>query len=123
MERSAHLRSLVGEMERTGVITHSLTALTFDDYYRANRDSLTRALALSLGSVDLGIDATAEAMTRTFQNWKRVQRFGNPMGWTYRVGLNWGRSRRRKASFLFPRYPIAPSRPRIRRRIPVCPAW
>jgi DNA-directed RNA polymerase specialized sigma24 family protein len=35
-------------------------------------------------------------MTRTYQHWKRVRRYGNPMGWSYRVGLNWGRSRRRE---------------------------
>ena len=83
-------------VERTEVIAPQPVATGFEDYYRANRDHLTRALVLSLGSLELGRDAAAEAMTRTFQHWRKVRRYANPMGWSYRVGLNWGRSRRRK---------------------------
>ena len=78
------------------MIAPPVQSAAFEDYYRSNREHLVRALALSLGSRELGRDAAAEAMTRTFENWRKVRQFSNPMGWSYRVGLNWGRSRRRK---------------------------
>ena len=72
----------------------------FADFYRDNRDRLVRALALTLGNVDLGSDAVDEAMTRAFQRWDRVGGFDDPGGWVYRVGLNWATSaiRRRNRS-------------------------
>lgn len=69
---------------------------TFEGFYRAQRTPVLRALALTLGDRDLAADATDEAMARAFQHWKSVQGFDNQAGWTYRVGLNWARSRLRK---------------------------
>lgn len=69
---------------------------TFEDFYRAQRDDLVRALSLTLRDVGLGADAADEAMARAYQRWDRVRIYDNPMGWTYRVGLNWARSRLRK---------------------------
>lgn len=68
----------------------------FEDFYRFQRDDLVRALALTLRDVTLGADAADEAMARAYQRWDRVGAYDNPMGWTYRVGLNWARSRLRK---------------------------
>ena len=69
---------------------------TFEDFYRVERDDLVRALAMTLRDVSLGADAADEAMARAYERWDRVGRYDNPMGWTYRVGLNWARSRLRK---------------------------
>lgn len=69
---------------------------TFEDFYRTRRDDLVRALALTLRDVSLGADAADEAMARAYERWDRVSGYDNPMGWTYRVGLNWARSRLRK---------------------------
>jgi RNA polymerase sigma factor (sigma-70 family) len=57
-----------------------------------------RALALTLGDVDLASEATDEAMTRAYMRWITVRDLDNPTGWVYRVGLNWARSvlRRRR---------------------------
>ncbi len=96
VERFGGLLRLFNEMGQTGTITYSLRPSTFEEYYRANREQLTRALVLTLGNLELGRDAAAEAMTRTFENWSSVGAYTNPMGWTYRVGLNWARSRLRK---------------------------
>jgi RNA polymerase sigma-70 factor (ECF subfamily) len=68
----------------------------FEDFYKAYRPKLARALALALGDRDLGIEAADEAMVRTYQRWSRVRTYRNPMGWVYRVGVNWGRSRLRR---------------------------
>jgi RNA polymerase sigma-70 factor (sigma-E family) len=68
----------------------------FEDFYKAFRPKLARALVLALGDHDLGVEAADEAMVRTYQQWKRVRTYRNPMGWVYRVGVNWGRSRLRR---------------------------
>lgn len=69
---------------------------SFEGYYRTNRQHIFRALALTLGDRDLAAEAVDEAMTRTYQHWRTVSSFDNRSGWTYRVGLNWARSRLRK---------------------------
>lgn len=68
----------------------------FEDFYRTRRDHLARALAITLRSDELGNEAADEAMTRAFQRWRMVSEYGNPVGWLYRVGLNWALSRKRR---------------------------
>ncbi len=73
-------------------------SVTFDDFYLDNVGSVARALALTLGDHELGIEAADEAFTRAYAKWESIRHFDNPAGWVYRVGLNWGRSwLRRKA--------------------------
>lgn len=69
---------------------------SFEAFYRQNRQHLFRALALTLGDRDLAAEAADEAMARAYQHWRSVQGFDNQAGWTYRVALNWARSRLRK---------------------------
>ena len=57
-----------------------------------------RALAVALGDDELGRDAAAEGFARALQRWRKISRYDHPAGWVYRVGLNWGRSRRRKTA-------------------------
>ncbi|MEZ5227862.1 MAG: sigma factor-like helix-turn-helix DNA-binding protein [Acidimicrobiales bacterium] len=61
-----------------------------------------RALSYTLGDVELGRDATDEAMARTYANWSTVCEYANPAGWTYRVGLNWARSIHRRLARQLP---------------------
>lgn len=68
----------------------------FEEFYRAKRDHLARALAMTLRSDELGSEAADEAMTRTYQRWRTVSEYANPVGWAYRVGLNWAISQKRK---------------------------
>ncbi len=68
----------------------------FDTFFRQEADGVFRALAATLRDRDLAEEAAAEAMTRTYQHWRRVRRYDNPAGWAYRVGLNWARSRLRR---------------------------
>lgn len=65
---------------------------TFVAFYRARRDVVARALALTLGDGHLGAEAADEAMARAFQRWTKVGSFDDPAGWVYRVGLNWATS-------------------------------
>ncbi len=68
----------------------------FGQFYAEHHQPITRALTLSLGHIELGQDAAAEAFTRALDRWSDVRSFDNPRGWLYRVGLNWARSRRRR---------------------------
>ncbi|MEO6125216.1 MAG: sigma factor-like helix-turn-helix DNA-binding protein [Ilumatobacteraceae bacterium] len=71
---------------------------TFERFYCVNRGTVARALALTLRDSDLASDATDEAMARAFERWDSVERLDNPVGWVYRVGLNWSRSFLRRAT-------------------------
>lgn len=95
MEPGAAAGSLPGRMSDVD-IERPVVVSSFDDFYRSTYREIARALALTLGSRDLGIEAADEAMTRALQRWDDVQRYDNPAGWVYRVGLNWARSWLRK---------------------------
>jgi RNA polymerase sigma-70 factor, ECF subfamily len=69
---------------------------SFEDFYSRHADDLRRALCLALGDVDLGTEAADEALTRTCERWTEVAGYDNRAGWTYRVALNWARSRQRR---------------------------
>ncbi len=68
----------------------------FDGFYRRFAERLRQALCLALGDVELGTEASDEALARTCSRWAEVSTFANPEGWAYRVGLNWARSRQRR---------------------------
>ncbi len=68
----------------------------FPGFYATHHANIARALALTLGDPELGVEATDEAMTRAYQRWHQVSTYRNPQGWVYRVGLNWARSSLRR---------------------------
>jgi RNA polymerase sigma factor (sigma-70 family) len=68
----------------------------FDAFYRLLRPRLLRTMLLTLDDQDLAVEATDEAMARAFQRWSTVSGYANSDGWTYRVALNWARSRLRR---------------------------
>jgi RNA polymerase sigma-70 factor (ECF subfamily) len=72
----------------------------FDEFYASARPSIARALSLTLGDVDLAVEATDEALARAYERWTSVSRLDRPEGWVYRVAMNWALSvlRRRKRS-------------------------
>lgn len=70
----------------------------FDVFYRACREELARALVLSVGDRDLGLEAADEAFSRALERWDSVSSYDNPQGWVYRVGVNWARSKLRRRS-------------------------
>jgi RNA polymerase sigma-70 factor (ECF subfamily) len=69
---------------------------TFESFYREVYEPVARALAYTLGDVELAREATDEAMVRAYARWSSVQGYDNAAGWVYRVGLNWARSVRRR---------------------------
>ncbi|MDX2342887.1 MAG: sigma factor-like helix-turn-helix DNA-binding protein [Acidimicrobiia bacterium] len=82
----------------------------FDEFYRNSRDGVARALVLTLGNQELGVEATDEGMTRAYQRWDQISNYDNPEGWVYRVGLNWARSiwrkRRREVQDVYEPAPV-----------------
>ena len=79
--------------------------LAFDAFYRRARPQIGRAVALALGDVDLGAEATDEAMTRAYERWGTVSALDRPEAWVYRVAMNWAlsilRRRRRRDHRLY----------------------
>jgi RNA polymerase sigma factor (sigma-70 family) len=55
-----------------------------------------RALLLTLRDPELVADAVHEALARALAQWEQVSTYANPVGWVYRVALNWARSRLRR---------------------------
>lgn len=75
---------------------------SFSEFYHVHHRKIAASLALNFGDVELGREATDEAMTRAFSQWGTVSGHRNPAGWVYRVGLNWGRSWFRRAGRRLP---------------------
>lgn len=68
----------------------------FPSFYQENYKSVTRAIVATVRDVDLAAEATDEAMARAYANWFKVERYDNPAGWVYRVGVNWAISAQRR---------------------------
>jgi RNA polymerase sigma-70 factor (ECF subfamily) len=68
----------------------------FDRWYACHQPRLLMALALLAGDVDVARDLTAEAFSRAFERWDRVEVMANPAGWTYTVAVNLLHRRRRR---------------------------
>ncbi len=86
-------------LEATAIdATVANSTASFELFYRTNRSTVARALALTLRNTELASDAADEAMARAFERWDNVSTLENPVGWVYRVGLNWSRSLLRRAT-------------------------
>lgn len=80
----------------SGKITSVDHSASFDEFYRLHAAEIRRSLTLTLGSVDLATEATAEAMARAYARWSTVGGYDRPAAWVHRVALNWATSRWRK---------------------------
>ncbi len=76
--------------------TERLRPTVFEDFYGSQWSEIYRPLAITLRNPDLAREATDEAMVRAYQRWRTVCRKDNPVGWTYRVALNWAISQLRR---------------------------
>jgi RNA polymerase sigma factor (sigma-70 family) len=68
----------------------------FEDFYRAERSTVLRAVVFALDDADVGVEATDEAMARAYERWDDVGAMANPAGWVFRVAVNHGRNRFRR---------------------------
>jgi DNA-directed RNA polymerase specialized sigma24 family protein len=73
---------------------------SFTEWFREAEPRLRHALSASLG-VDLGKEATAEAVAYAWEHWERIAKMDNPTGYVYGTGRNKGRRMSsRRPSFL-----------------------
>jgi len=70
----------------------------FEHFLSEAEPRLRRALIATLGA-QRGREATAEALSYAWENWPRVQRLDNPIGYLYRVGQSRTRPPRFRAVF------------------------
>lgn len=68
----------------------------FAAFYQQNIGSLARTLTAALGDPQVAQDAAQEAMARACERWEKIESYDNPVGWCYRVAMNWATSRWRK---------------------------
>lgn len=69
---------------------------SFEDFYRAERASVQRAVGFTVGVPDLARECVDEAMTRAYERWDQVVAMDSPAGWVYRVAVNHARNRNRR---------------------------
>jgi len=79
-----------------------LADASFADLYASSRDTVYRAVLLTVRDPHRAEDAVQEAFARAYADWDRVRRHPNPVGWVARVALNhatsiWRRLRRETA--------------------------
>ena len=68
----------------------------FELWYRREYPGVLGSLLLAIGSRDIAEDAAAEAFTRAYESWSRVQAMDRPRAWVYIVALNVARRRLRR---------------------------
>jgi RNA polymerase sigma factor (sigma-70 family) len=67
---------------------------SFERFVAVEGERLRRALVASYG-VDVGSDASAEALAWAWEHWARVSEMANPVGYLFRVGQSATRRHRR----------------------------
>jgi DNA-directed RNA polymerase specialized sigma24 family protein len=85
--------------ERFEPVTPNHTTMsTYDMFVAENRPRLLQVLVARFG-IEVGADATADAMAYSFEHWDRVESMTNPLGYLFRVGqtsarkqFRWSRS-------------------------------
>ena len=64
----------------------------FGDFFRAEYQTLLRAMYLISGSRDEAEDLAQDAFVRALERWDRVREMDNPAGYLYRTAVNRRRS-------------------------------
>jgi DNA-directed RNA polymerase specialized sigma24 family protein len=72
----------------------------FAEFFRSMQPRLNHALAAAYG-IEVGHEATADALTYAWENWSKVRVMANPGGYLFRVGQSKARRYRRRAP-MFP---------------------
>jgi len=76
----------------------TVTATSFDGWYRLEYPRVLALLTVASGDTDVAAEVTAEAFTRALERWDRVAAMDSPAAWTYRVAVNLLRRRLRRAA-------------------------
>lgn len=68
---------------------------SFESFFHEHYSRLLGGMLLACGEIHEAEDLAQEAMVRAFENWDRVKRAGNPIGYLYQIGFNALKRRRR----------------------------
>ena len=68
----------------------------FEDFFHAHHERLLRTMYLASGDRHEAEDLAHEAFVRVLERWERVRDMRDPIGYLYRIGLNFRRSRLRR---------------------------
>lgn len=71
-------------------------ALAFDEFFRASKDQVLRAVIVSTGGWHDAEDCVAEAFTRALKDWPMVSKLQTPSSWVVQVARNLHIDRHRK---------------------------
>jgi RNA polymerase sigma factor (sigma-70 family) len=75
-------------------------ALSFEDFFRSQGESLYRALCLVSGSASEAEECVQEAFALVWERWDRVRTMDRPGGYLHEVAMNVMRRRWRRASLV-----------------------
>lgn len=82
--------------------SESVAGEGYSEFVEGNGRALQDALVAALGP-EVGSEATSEALVYGWEHWSRVSGMGNPAGFLFTVGRNWGRRQfRRRSALRFP---------------------
>jgi len=73
--------------------------VTFEEFAEAHSARLRAGLVAAYG-LEVGLEATADALAYGFEHWLRLSAMRNPIGYLYRVGQTAARRHRRRSLFL-----------------------
>ncbi|HEX6302348.1 MAG TPA: RNA polymerase sigma factor [Acidimicrobiia bacterium] len=79
------------------MLANRVKARDFTEFFAEAEPRLRVALVSSLG-LEMGQEASAEALAFAWENWERVQAARNPIGYLYGVGRNKARTMKRRPS-------------------------
>jgi DNA-directed RNA polymerase specialized sigma24 family protein len=83
----------------------------FAEFFRESWDPCLRAVAASVGDVQLAEEHVAEAFALAWGSWRKVSRHPAPRAWVVRTALNLGASRWRRRSRELPLVDYDPAAP------------
>jgi RNA polymerase sigma-70 factor (ECF subfamily) len=69
-------------------------AIDFEDFFRAEYESVLRALVVALADRPLAEEAAQQAFVDAFAHWSRVRKMDRPAGWAYVAAVRHARHRR-----------------------------
>jgi len=99
---------LVSDVRGSGVPVRDSTERAFTTFVELHERAVREALSAACG-VDVGREATADALAQAWQRWERISTMDNPVGYLYVVGRNRARRLLKRRPAVLVRYP-APAR-------------
>src|SRR5262245_45252652 len=92
------------DVGRTGIPVRETAEQSFNAFVDEHERSLRESLTAAFG-VDVGRDATADALAHAWERWDRVSGMDNPVGYLYVVGRNRARRSLKRRGSAPVRYP------------------